>query len=274
MAFFFPFSTLHELNLDWIMDRVKTLWEQAEDNNNKADYAVATAEEAKTIAEQAAQAQIGDGAVTTAKLADGAVTTVKLADSAVTTVKINDGAVTNAKLALNAVESANIKDGEVKTSDIADGAVTTAKITDSSVTRAKIMDGEVVNSKINDLAVTTVKVDDSAITTPKIADGAVTLNKLASAVVSKMTDVVVEIFTFSSGTVAAAGYTDVDIDASKTGYHAAGIIGWQINGTTRCATLYAGFTAADNLRIRIVNCSDNTAQTFSGGSVIVLYEPV
>ena len=127
--FFFPFSTLHELNLDWILNKVKTLWEQADENNQKADYAVETADEAKTIAEQAAQAQIADGAVTT--------------------VKIADGAVTNAKLAANAVESANIKDGEVKNSDIADGAVTTAKITNSSVTRTKIMDGEVTYTKLN-----------------------------------------------------------------------------------------------------------------------------
>lgn len=129
MAFFFPFSTLHELNLDWIMDRVKTLWEQAEDNNNKADYAVETADEAKTIAEQAAQGQIGDGSVTTVKLADGAVT--------------------NIKLAANAVESGNIKDGEVKTSDIADGAVNTTKLAASAVTTAKIDNEAVTKSKLD-----------------------------------------------------------------------------------------------------------------------------
>ena len=148
MAFFFPFSTLHELNLDWIMDRVKTLWEQADDNNQKADYAVETADEAKTIAEQAAQAQIGDGAVTTAKLADGAVTHVKLA--------------------ANAVESGNIKDGEVKNSDIADGAVTTAKITDSSVTQAKIMDGAVTNAKLASSSVANGNIQDHAVTEVKL----------------------------------------------------------------------------------------------------------
>ena len=158
MAFFFPFSTLHELNLDWIMDRVKTLWEQADDNNQKADYAVETADEAKQIAEQAAQAQIGDGAVTTVKLADSAVTTIKLADDAVT--------------------SAKIKDGEVKNSDLADDAVTTAKIMNSSVTRIKIMDGEVVTDKLASAAVTNGKIADGAVTAVKLASDSVKTAKI------------------------------------------------------------------------------------------------
>lgn len=76
--FKFPFSKLHELNLDWILGIVKNLVENNEEFNRKADYAVETADEAKTIAEQAAQATIPDGAVTTIKLADGAVTEQKL----------------------------------------------------------------------------------------------------------------------------------------------------------------------------------------------------
>lgn len=159
MGFKFPFSTLHELNLDWILEKVTTLWNQAEENNNKADYAVETADEAKQIAEQAAQAQIGDGAVTTAKLADSAVTSAKLAN--------------------NAVYSANIVDGEVKGSDIADGAVTTAKITDSSVTQGKIMDGAVTSSKLASAAVTTVKIADKAVSANKIADHTITSQQVS-----------------------------------------------------------------------------------------------
>lgn len=99
MAFNFPFSTLHELNLDWILEQVKKLINNNEEFLQKADTAVETANEAVetageaiTIAEQAAQAQIGDGAVTT----------VKLADNAVTAEKIRNGAVTYNKLAANA----------------------------------------------------------------------------------------------------------------------------------------------------------------------------
>lgn len=87
--FVFPWTNLHELNLDWILSKVKTLWEQAEDNNEKADYAVETADEAKTIAEQAAQAQIADGAVTTSKIADNAVTNPKITNNAVTFSKLD-----------------------------------------------------------------------------------------------------------------------------------------------------------------------------------------
>lgn len=87
--FKFPFSTLHELNLDWILDKMKTLIHDNEEFNQKADYAVQTADEAKTIAEQAAQAQIADGAVTTIKLANNAVTTPKIANNAVTFAKLD-----------------------------------------------------------------------------------------------------------------------------------------------------------------------------------------
>lgn len=87
--FKFPYTNLHELNLDWILNKVKTLWEQAEENNEKADYAVETADEAKEIAEQSAQAQIADGAVTTVKIADGAVTTAKIANGEVTAEKLS-----------------------------------------------------------------------------------------------------------------------------------------------------------------------------------------
>lgn len=143
MAFLFPFSTLHELNLDWILSKVKTLVDNNEEFNDKADYAVQTADEAKAIAEQAAQAQIADGAVTTQKLADGAVTGNKIAQATiqtgnlstgcVTNAKISDGAVNSAKLAANAVETANIRNGAVTKDKILDGAVSLTKL-DETVT--------------------------------------------------------------------------------------------------------------------------------------------
>lgn len=149
MGFKFPFSTLHELNLDWILSQVKTLLDQSEENNEKADYAVETADEAKTIAEQAAAAQIGDGAVTTVKLADDAVTAAKLAD--------------------NSVYSSNIVDGEVNTNDIAENAITTSRILNGAVTQAKIFDGSVTSAKLDTGAVTNAKISDHAVTEVKLS---------------------------------------------------------------------------------------------------------
>lgn len=174
MAFFFPFSNLHELNLDWVLNQVKkfselippmeeattnvqTALDDATEAVNKADQALndagdalTTAQEAKDLAEQAAQGTIADGAVTTVKIADGAVTTVKIADGAVTGNKIGSAT--------------------IQTGNLSAGCVTTAKILDDAITSAKIADGAV---HTNDLY-------DSVVTTPKINDAAVTLVKLAA----------------------------------------------------------------------------------------------
>ena len=190
--FRFPYTNLHELNLDWILQQVKKFAElippmedattnvqealdKAEEALNDAEQAMedagdalTIAQDAKDIAEQAAQGTIADGAVTTTKLDDGAVTTVKIADGAVTTAKIDDEAVTTAKLADEAVTTAKIDDEAVTTAKIDDGAVTTAKLADEAVSTAKI----------DDEAVTTAKIDDGAVTNAKIEDGAITAVKL------------------------------------------------------------------------------------------------
>lgn len=78
--FRFPFTNFHELNLDWILSVVKEAKEVFDSGREDIDYAVQTAEDAKTIAQQAAEATIPDGAVTTIKIANKAVTAPKLAD--------------------------------------------------------------------------------------------------------------------------------------------------------------------------------------------------
>lgn len=165
MAFQFPFSNLHELNLDWILSKVKTLVDNNEEFNDKADYAVQTADEAKTIAEQAAEASIADGAVTTPKLADGAVTTVKIADSAVTTAKLNDDAVTTAKLADGAVTTVKLADGAVTGNKIGQSTIQTGNLSSGCVTNAKILDDAVTENKIS-LTAATATVSDSHLTAP------------------------------------------------------------------------------------------------------------
>lgn len=134
MSFFrFPYTNLHEINLDWILKEVKKFAELIPDMESASENvqqalddsaeALETANEAKYLAEQASQAIVADGSITTNKLADGAVTSAKidtgavtsakLANSAVTTTKINNLAVTEQKLANEAVTSGKIKDGNV-----------------------------------------------------------------------------------------------------------------------------------------------------------------
>lgn len=124
MAWRFPYTTLHEINLDWILEKVKELLSSNEEFNEKADTAVETANEAMELAEQAVAAVIPDGSITTVKLDDGAVTAAKLANDSVTASKIATGAVTALGLANNSVTEGKI----------VDGAVTAAKLQNSQVT--------------------------------------------------------------------------------------------------------------------------------------------
>lgn len=89
--------------------------------------------------------------------------------------------------------------------------------------------------------------------------------------ISKSTRIIRENFTFPGSSLAASAYYDVNINVTKSGYTPIGVSNWQINGTTRCALLYAAFTTATNLRLRIINASDASPQTFSDGAVSVLY---
>lgn len=82
-----------------------------------------------------------------------------------------------------------------------------------------------------------------------------------------------QLFTFSGQSVAAGAYVDVTIDIAKNGYTPIGVAAWQINGTTRCALLYAAFIATNTLRLRIINASDSSQQSFASSSVTVLYVP-
>lgn len=116
--FNFPWSNFHELNLDWILKVVKEAKDVWTQGRTDIDYAVATADEAKEIATQAAQAQVADNSVSTSKIQDGAVTNVKLADDSVSSAKLIDYSVTASK--------------------IGTGVVTTRKIADGNVTKAKL----------------------------------------------------------------------------------------------------------------------------------------
>lgn len=111
--FNFPWTNFHELNLDWILSIVKEAKEVFDNGQSAIDYAIDTAEEAKTIATQAAEATIPDNSISTAKLQDGSVTNAKMANNSVNTTNLVNGSVTNAKLADNSVTGAKIADGEI-----------------------------------------------------------------------------------------------------------------------------------------------------------------
>lgn len=180
MAFKFPFSTLHELNLDWILEKVKTFaelippmetavedvqtslttaqeaLEDATEALESAGQALETAEEAKEIAEQAASGTIADGAVTTAKLADGAVTSAKILDGTIATVDIADGAVTAAKLAAGAAKD-NIETNTLNGLKLLDSSIPTDKLSSGCVTTSKILDGAINESKMDGTFVSELK---------------------------------------------------------------------------------------------------------------------
>lgn len=111
--FNFPWTNFHELNLDWILSVVKEAKEVFDNGRADIDYAVDTADEAKNIATQAAQATIADNSISTAKLQDYAVTNQKISNLAITSDKLQSGCILNAKIADNAVTSPKIADGSV-----------------------------------------------------------------------------------------------------------------------------------------------------------------
>lgn len=68
--FKFPYTNLHELNLDWILSIVKEATDIFKHGEADIQHAVETSEQALETAEQAAQGVIADGAVTLPKLND------------------------------------------------------------------------------------------------------------------------------------------------------------------------------------------------------------
>lgn len=199
--FKFPYTNLHELNLDWILDKVKTLVENNDEFNDKADYAVETADEAKTIAEQAAQATIADGAVTTPKLANEAVTSPKIADGAITALKYALSSIPTSALSEGCVTSNKILDGTITENDISANAITTAKINNGAVTNAKIADGAVTSVKISAPETITVTYDST---------------KLENVLVIKILDFYFINFTILES-VLPVGYSSIQFSFSGSG---------------------------------------------------------
>ena len=75
----------------------------------------------------------------------------------------------------------------------------------------------------------------------------------------------------SSLTVTANSYNDYNINVSKTGYTALGVLGFQINGGARLATSYCGLSATNNVKLRFNNYLSDPI-TIDGVTVTVLYK--
>lgn len=243
MAFKFPFSTLHELNLDWILEQVKKFSElippmetAVEDVNALTDDVQQAMEDAQTAVEQANEAaETAANALEVAEqaasgtIADGAVTTPKLAAGAVTTAKIDDGAVTGAKIAAGTIQAANLDAGCVTTTQILDGTISPNDLGSECVTNSKIGAAAVTTNKINDGAVTTSKLDAGAVTTAKIADNAINYSKLAPELRQLLLhgyfpsvgradgDVAISIPYDGNATTAVLSVTTVNVDVYGTG---------------------------------------------------------
>lgn len=136
--FNFPWTNFHELNLDWILSVVKEAKEVFDNGRYAIDYAVSTADEAKEIATQAAEATIADNSISTAKIQDGAVTHAKLANNSVTTENIVDRTITGTDIAENTITNYNIENGSLIGADLADGTITATQLGSGCVTRAKL----------------------------------------------------------------------------------------------------------------------------------------
>ena len=68
--FEFPYTNLHELNLDWILSIVKEATDIFKHGEADIQHAVETSEQALETAEQAAQGVVADGSITVPKLND------------------------------------------------------------------------------------------------------------------------------------------------------------------------------------------------------------
>ena len=152
----FPYSDLHSLNLDWILNKMKETAAQAAKAIADSANALAQVIEAKTAAQDAQTA--AQNAQTAANNAQTA------ADNAATSA---ENAVTVAQAAKSAAQTAQ---------SAAENA-----LSKFPVKRADIADLAIGNKQLGADAVSGDKIVDKAITTPKIKNGAVTNEKMSSA---------------------------------------------------------------------------------------------
>ena len=187
----FPYSDLHSLNLDWILNKMKETAAQAAKAIADSASALAQVIEAKTAAQDAqTAAQNAQTAANNAQTAadnaaasaENAVTVAQAAKSAAQTAQNTaDAAKSAAQTAQNTAQTAQ---SAAQTAQSAAQTAQTAAddaLSKFPVQTANIADLAITSRKIGSAAVTVDKIDDRAVTAPKIANGAVTNQKMPAA---------------------------------------------------------------------------------------------
>ena len=180
----FPYSDLHSLNLDWILNKMKETAAQAAKAVADAANALAQVAEAKAAALSAQTA--AQNAQTAANNAQTAANNA--ADSAENAVNVAQQAKSAAQTAQNTADAAkSAAQTAQNTANTAQSAAQTAQsaaenaLSKFPVKRADIADLAIGNKQLGADAVSGDKIVDKAITTPKIKNGAVTNEKMSSA---------------------------------------------------------------------------------------------
>ena len=187
----FPYSDLHSLNLDWILNKMKETAAQAAKAIADSASALAQVIEAKTAAQDAqTAAQNAQSAANNAQTAaDNAATS---AENAVSVAQAAKSAAQTAQNTADAAKSAaqtaqNTAQTAQSAAQTAQSAAQTAQsaagdaLSRFPVKREDIADFAINSKKLADNSVGVDKIVDQAITTPKIANGAVTNQKMSPA---------------------------------------------------------------------------------------------
>ena len=154
----FPYSDLHSLNLDWILNKMKETAAQAAKAIADSANALAQVIEAKTAAQNAqTAAQNAQTAASNAQTA--ADNAANNAENAVTVAQSAQTAAQNAQNTANAAQTAaenaqNTANGmsdkfPIKTTDISNGAVTNEKIADSTISGSKLNKRSINGEKLS-----------------------------------------------------------------------------------------------------------------------------
>ena len=187
----FPYSDLHSLNLDWILNKMKETAAQAAKAVADAANALAQVAEAKAAAlsaqtaAQNAQTAANNAQTAANNAADSAENAISVAQAAKSAAQTAQSTADAAKSAAQTAQStAQTAQSAAQTAQSA--AQTAQSAADNAlskfpVKRADIADLAIGNKQLGADAVSGDKIVDKAITTPKIKNGAVTNEKMSSA---------------------------------------------------------------------------------------------
>ena len=177
----FPYSDLHSLNLDWILNKMKETAAQAAKAIADSANALAQVIEAKTAAQNAqtaaqnAQTAANNAQTAANNAATSAENAVSVAQAAKSAAQTAQSAAQTAQNTANTAQSAAqsaLDKFPVQTADIANGAVLADKIGAYQITSAKIARGAVLAEK---LEVNEMRLKDLPVAYP-MNNGALTIS--------------------------------------------------------------------------------------------------